>query len=252
MFESLKDVTINLHWAIIADVIVEIFGMLGRRSSRVFVRRPGSFVRIVGAFGESATDFVSGRPHHLRVMADFEQIVLRRAVGEIVFLQEPRLGGEHPVRQNTRNVNPFEMKMDETKSEIGSMYFTMELDGWRRIYSGRTIQSRRPIDLSRCRGSGIGIGPPNVERHEPLRRAKSSSFQLVEERSVIVSQSSRLQNIEFTKKEKDKRNVIALVLTEKSIHLSRSTVQMTGQQMPIRNNNKWLQSVLWESGTGCN
>ena len=88
--------------------------MLGRRSSRVFVRRPGSFVRIVGAFGESATDFVSGRPHHLRVMADFEQIVLRRAVGEIVFLQEPRLGGEHPVRQNTRNVNPFEMIIDET------------------------------------------------------------------------------------------------------------------------------------------
>lgn len=57
---------------------------------------PGPFVWIVGTFGETATDFVRCSPDHLRVMAHFEEIILRRAVSKVVFLQEPRLGGKHP------------------------------------------------------------------------------------------------------------------------------------------------------------
>ena len=55
-----------------------------------------TFVLFQWAFGETAADLVRGRPHHLRVMTHFEEIIARRTVREIVLLQKPSLGGEHP------------------------------------------------------------------------------------------------------------------------------------------------------------
>lgn len=70
--------------------------MFDGRSSAGALSRPGAFVGSVRTFGESASDFVSRRPHHLRVVADLEEIVLRRAVRKVVLFQEPRFGGKHP------------------------------------------------------------------------------------------------------------------------------------------------------------
>lgn len=85
----------NLHGAIVADVVVKVFRMFNRPAAGSLASS-GSLVWIVGTFGETATDFVRCSPDHLRVMAHFEEIILRRAVSKVVFLQEPRLGGKHP------------------------------------------------------------------------------------------------------------------------------------------------------------
>jgi len=57
------------------------------------------------ALGKTAADLVRSRPHHLRVVAHFKQIILRRAVSEIVLLQEPRLDGKHPLRLREKDVS---------------------------------------------------------------------------------------------------------------------------------------------------
>jgi hypothetical protein len=92
----------NLHRTIVTDVIVKIFWMFDGRSSSRALSGSRPFVWSVRAFGETASDFVCRRPHHLRVMADLEKIVLRRAVRKIVFFQEPRFGGKHPNFSNKK------------------------------------------------------------------------------------------------------------------------------------------------------
>lgn len=89
-----------LHGAVVADVVVKVLWLL--RRARVFA---GPFVRLERALGEAAADLVRGGPHHLRVVAHFEQIVERRAVREVVLLQKPRLDGKHPdSRERERNL----------------------------------------------------------------------------------------------------------------------------------------------------
>ena len=100
-----------MHWTIIADVIVEIFRVLG---AVVMSSGPWPAVDVVDGGGggglplllfqfertprESAADFVRCGPHHVRVMAHFEEVVLWRAVREVVFFQKPRLDGKHPTQ----------------------------------------------------------------------------------------------------------------------------------------------------------
>ena len=90
-----------LHGAIIADVIIKVFGMFGAIAVSLWAIPVG----FQGAFGESATDFVCGGPHHLCVMAYFKEVVPVRAVREIVLLQEPRLGCKHPASKRKSTVS---------------------------------------------------------------------------------------------------------------------------------------------------
>jgi len=127
--------------------------MFDGRSAAGALSRPGALVRPVGAFGEAAADFVSRRPHHLRVVADLEEIVLRRAVREVVLFQEPRFGGKHPNFKNifSLHINHFDFcdskKNDQfflKNREFVCVQLTMELDEWRRKCFARKIQSHRP------------------------------------------------------------------------------------------------------------
>jgi hypothetical protein len=104
--------------------------MFDGRSSAGALSRPGTFVGPVRTFGESASDFVSRRPHHLRVVADLEEIVLRRAVRKVVLFQEPRFGGKHPNFQKYfLHINHFDFSIKKNNHIFSALqiYFCQYL-----------------------------------------------------------------------------------------------------------------------------
>lgn len=94
----------------------------GRPSARS-LGRPRPFIRSVWTFGETASDLMRCGPHHLRVMPNLEQIILRRAVRKVVFFQEPRFRGKHPKAKGephsmcyfSYSINQVDSKQNEMK-----------------------------------------------------------------------------------------------------------------------------------------
>lgn len=70
----------HLRRTIIADIIEESLSS-------------GSTIR---TFGESASDFVSGRPNHLSIMPNHFEVIVRRSVREVHVLQIPSFHSEKP------------------------------------------------------------------------------------------------------------------------------------------------------------
>lgn len=113
--------------AVITNVVVKVFWMFDGRPSARSLGRPRPFIRSVWTFGETASDLMRCGPHHLRVMPNLEQIILRRAVRKVVFFQEPRFRGKHPWNLMSRYENVLPARPKVVDPSAGDIVVDQEL-----------------------------------------------------------------------------------------------------------------------------
>lgn len=110
------------------------------------------------ASGDGASDLVSGRPHHLRIMADHRDVVVGRAVCVVLVLDEPLPHHVHPVCNSYYLV----LKTLCHPTLVFKYLLTMAPYVWTQICSGRTDRTEAQRDSRSDHASGTDTGSPTI------------------------------------------------------------------------------------------